>query len=452
MSKFGLGASMQQSLGQHLQLLPRMLQAIEVLELSSQDLEAWVCEAAGQNEALTLDGAPGKSNARALPSQAPAGPRGTRQDSERHSAFLEAQPDRGPTFSKVLEEALALLDLSAKDHAWVRLLLDSLDGNGWLAPDDEQLLAEARERQLEGGLEELARAKRLLGGLEPRGLGARGPIESMLLQIDEEDPDRPALERLLREHLDALAKNKLPAVARSLGVEVAELERLIERLRGLEPRPAAAFSGEVSPAIEPDLIVERAGARFDVSLSGSSVPIVGIDPRVERMAKDKTHDAQLRRYLRDKLARARSVVEALEMRRQTLGRIGARLFEHQRAFLENGPGHLAPLRMKDLADELGIHVSTVSRAVAGKHAMTPWGVLPLRHFFQAASGGDEHARDDVRERVRHVFASEDPTAPLSDDDVVLRMRSQGLELARRTVAKYRQELEIPSSYRRRRYA
>jgi RNA polymerase sigma-54 factor len=256
----------------------------------------------------------------------------------------------------------------------------------------------------------------------------------------------------LREHLEALARNKLPQVARALAIDVPELERLIERLRTLEPRPASAHAGALAPTLHPDLVVERHGARFEVTQSGSSTPLCTIDPAVERLAKDRSAEPSVRRYLREKLERARSVVEALEMRRQTLGRIGARLFEHQRAFLERGPGHLAPLRMKDLADELGIHVSTVSRAVAGKHAQTPWGILPLRHFFQGACGGEERAREDVRSLVRDVFSAEDPAAPLSDDDVVLRMRERGFELARRTVAKYRQELAIPSSYRRRRYA
>jgi RNA polymerase sigma-54 factor len=244
----------------------------------------------------------------------------------------------------------------------------------------------------------------------------------------------------------------LPAVARALDVDVAELERLIERVRGLQPRPAAELCGMSAPVIEPDMLVERIGNRFEVTLSGHSTPVISIDPAVEAMAKDKQSSAPVRRYLRERLERARSVVEALEMRRQTLGRIGARVFEHQRAFLDQGPGHLAPLRMKDLADELGIHVSTVSRAVAGKYAQTPWGILPLRHFFQAASGGDEHAREDVRELVRDVFAREDTAEPLSDDQVVERLRLRGFELARRTVAKYRQELDIPSSYRRRRFA
>jgi len=450
MAKPGLGTSMQQSLGQHMQLLPRMLQAIEVLQLSSQDLEAWVAEAVGENEALSLETQlePRFSS----DGGAFGGPRGTRQDSDRHAAFLESQPAKAASLAELLEEHLAVLDLSAAALAWLRLLLESLDGNGWLALSDEQLLEEARTRGLAGGAEELAQAFQTLRGLEPRGLGARGPIEAMLAQVDDEDPDRPALVSLLRVHLAELARNKLPAVARSLGVDLPELERLIERVRTLQPRPVAQLCGETSPVIEPDLIVERAGARFDVSLAGHSTPVVSIDPAVEALAKDKQSSVQVRRYLREKLERARSVVEALEMRRQTLGRIGARVFEHQRAFLEQGPGHLAPLRMKDLADELGIHVSTVSRAVAGKYAQTPWGILPLRHFFQAASGGEEHARVDVRELVREVFAGENSAEPLSDDEVVLRLRARGFELARRTVAKYRQELEIPSSYRRRRFA
>jgi RNA polymerase sigma-54 factor len=452
MAKFGLGTSMQQSMGQHMQLLPRMLQAIEVLQLSSQELEAWVAQAVGENEALSIETPAERgfsSDGSALPGN---GPRGTRADSDRHSAFLESQPDPGQTLAERLEENLAVLDLGPRAHAWLRLLLESLDANGWLASSDEQLLAEAQSRGLEGGAGELARALERLRNLEPRGLGARGPLEAMLYQIDEDDPDRPAIALLLGEHLQDLARNKLPQVARALGVDIAELERLMERLRGLNPRPAAELSGELSPVIEPDLRVERVGARFEVTLSGQCTPVVSIDPSVESLAKDKSSALAVRRYLREKLERARSVVEALEMRRHTLGRIGARLFEHQRAFLEHGPGHLTPLRMKDLADELGIHVSTVSRAVAGKHAETPWGILPLRHFFQGASGGEERARDDVRELVRKVFADEDRAAPLSDDEVVVKMRERGFELARRTVAKYRQELEIPSSYRRRRFA
>ena len=160
----------------------------------------------------------------------------------------------------------------------------------------------------------------------------------------------------------------------------------------------------------------------------------------------------MRSYLRGKLDRARWLIDAMEQRERTLMRIATRTFEHQRAFLEQGPGHLVPLRMSDLADELEMHVSTVSRAVAGKYAQTPWGILPLRHFFQSSAGADEDsARDDVLQVVKEVFEGEDARAPLSDDQVVEAMKKRGWKLARRTVAKYRGELGIPSSYRRRKY-
>ncbi|MEO6709563.1 MAG: hypothetical protein ABIP42_08285, partial [Planctomycetota bacterium] len=188
MAKFGLGTSMQQSLGQHMQLLPRMLQAIEVLQLSSQDLEAWVTDAVSDNEALSLDAPLERGFSSDGSAARTAGPRGTRADSDRHAAFLESQPARGQTLAERLEENLAVLDLGPRAHGWLRLLLESLDENGWLAPSDEQLLAEAGDRQLEGGALELARARERLRALEPRGLGARGPLEAMLFQIDDDDP------------------------------------------------------------------------------------------------------------------------------------------------------------------------------------------------------------------------------------------------------------------------
>ena len=160
----------------------------------------------------------------------------------------------------------------------------------------------------------------------------------------------------------------------------------------------------------------------------------------------------VRRYLRGKVDRARWLVEAVEQRRETLLRVAQAVFAHQRAFLEHGPGHLVPLRMVRVAELLSLHVSTVSRAVAGKSAQTRWGIHPLRWFFQSAAGDTaDAARDDVREELRRVVESEDPAAPLSDEELVVAMQGRGLSLARRTVAKYRKELGIPSSYRRRQF-
>jgi RNA polymerase sigma-54 factor len=226
-------------------------------------------------------------------------------------------------------------------------------------------------------------------------------------------------------------------------------------LRGLEPRPASAGGrGDEAPVILPEVVVERlAEGGFEVRVEGSGLPGVAVDAEVESLARDREQPAEVRRYLRDKVERARWIVDAVEQRKRTLTRIAVRLFERQRAFVESGPTRLVPLTMQDLAAELELSTSTISRAVAGKHAQTPWGIFALRHFFQASCGGPgEVALDRVRGAVRELVAAEDPARPLSDDELVGALAGRGIRVARRTVAKYRKELAIPSSYRRRRHA
>ena len=180
---------------------------------------------------------------------------------------------------------------------------------------------------------------------------------------------------------------------------------------------------------------------------------LGQDATAERGGPDDPSPAAVRRYLRERVDRARWLVDAVNERKATLRRIALHVFERQSAFLERGPGHLAPLSMTDTGADLGLHVSTVSRAVAGKYVDTPWGVFPLRSFFQSSAGGSaEVSREVVLETLKGLVAEEDPGRPRSDGELVELLASRGLEVARRTVAKYRNELGIASSYRRRRFA
>lgn len=429
---------------QQMLLQPRMLQAIEVLQLPALELSTFLAQAALENEALQVE----------PPVETPAAPRAAsrgREATERHDEWLQNQPDpRGSR--EQIEEQLALSSVGAELVPWVRLVVDALDENGILSPSDEQLLELAEERELARDEALLGRAIAVVQGLEPRGVGARNAVEALLLQLDPQDAEYALLCRLLEEFLEELAQNKLPSVARSMGIEVDHLNGLLEMLRELNPRP---WSGEAqdAPVIVPEVLVEpRPEGGYDVTVENAGLPTVTIAPEVVEIAGDRSQPRDVRGYLRDKLERARWIVDAVEHRRVTLVRVAALVFERQRAFVEDGPSGLVPLRMHEVAEELELSVSTVSRAVAGKHAQTPWGVFPLRHFFQAGTGKrEEVARDNVREVVREVFASEDRTRPLSDDEVVELLRGRGLELARRTVAKYRKELGIPSSYRRRKY-
>ncbi len=430
-------------------LLPRMLQAIEILQLPSLELDSFLRKAAEENEALDV-AEPKLENFDARPTVRER--RGTREATDRHDEMLQNQPARSRGIAEELEEQLALIELGEREHAWLAFLIGCLDVDGYLRPSDDELLALATERGLEGGLDELSRAIAALQKLEPRGIGARNAIDALLMQIDPKDPDYEHLCRLIEGFLEEVAKNKLPSVARAMGLEIAELQRLIDRLHALNPRPAAEFDGESAPPLIPDVVVEEGPNGFEISLDGSRAAAVALDESVRELARDRALDAQVRKYLRGKIERARWIVEAVEQRRATLLRVATAVFHHQRSFLERGPGHLVPLRMTDLAAELGLHVSTISRAASGKYAQTPWGILPLRHFFQASAGNDEDAaRDDVREAVKKLFESEDPHHPLSDDEAVEALARRGWKLARRTVTKYRTELGVPSSYRRKQH-
>jgi RNA polymerase sigma-54 factor len=444
MARLDLSTGLRQAAVQRLALQPRMLQSIEVLQLPSTDLEAYLRDAYEENVALRLEDPPEE--------RASGRPRGTREDSERHDEMLRNQPDREASVAECIEEQLALSDLSEEQLAWVRLLVSCLDERGYLSAPDEVLLEFAIERGLGGGAAALGRAIADLQALEPVGVGARSAVEALMLQLDPLDEDYALLCRLLEEFLEEVAANKVPAVAKALGIDIPRLLELLDSLRELDPRPAAELAAEAAPPIRPEVVVERDGADFSVRVDHSGLPAVSVDEEVQALAREKAVDAATRRYLRERVEHARWIVEAVSQRRATLQRVAAAVFAHQRPFLEHGPGHLRPLRMGEVAERLGVHTSTVSRAVSGVHVDTPFGVQPLRRFFQAEGGGSEDtARDEVREVVREVVEGEDPARPLSDDEIATEAERRGFRLARRTVAKYRNELGIPSSYRRRRY-
>jgi RNA polymerase sigma-54 factor len=426
---------------QEMRLAPRMLQAIETLQLPTLELATFLRDAFEENVALSLE-----------EPVAPSRPRGDRGATERHDEMLRNQPDREADLATLIEEQLPLLDVGPAELEWVRLLVRSLDANGWLTPTDEELLARAEEAGLEGGRAALGRAVGALQTLEPRGIGGRDAVESLLLQLDPTGEDYGLLCRLVEEFLDEVAKNKLPGVARALGCDLERLEELLVDLRGLEPRPAAGMCEDTAPPIRPEVVVERTETGYDVRVDHSGLPAVSIDEEVRAMASDRELPGEVREYLRGRLEAGRWIVDSVEQRRHTLLRVARALFARQRAFLDEGEGHLVPLRMGDLADELELSTSTVSRACAGVYAQTPRGIVSLRRLFQSAGGNGATALDDLRSRVRELFAAEDPNAPLSDGSAVTRLAAQGFEVARRTVAKYRKELGIPSSYRRRRHA
>jgi RNA polymerase sigma-54 factor len=279
----------------------------------------------------------------------------------------------------------------------------------------------------------------------------------MLLQVAPHDPDYPDIAAILTDHLEALARNKLPEVAAALGRSVVELQDLLARIRKLDPRPGAGFeacSGRES--IHPDVVVRLVGERIEVEIDDMVLPDLGIRTDYEHMAADRQVDRETRSYLRGKLRSARELIHAVEQRKRTLGRVTHAIMWHQLEFLAQGPSAVRSLCMRQISEQVGLHPSTVSRAIAGKYAQTDHGIFRLRDFFDgdrrvSTPGGGGKGRLAVNDLVRDLIAAEDPAAPLSDDELVAALLTRNVKVARRTVAKYRKELGLPSSWRRKRH-
>jgi RNA polymerase sigma-54 factor len=293
--------------------------------------------------------------------------------------------------------------------------------------------------------------------LEPVGICARNLQECLLLQIDawerDKDFDLTVPRVLVSTYMHDLEMNRLPQIARKSGFTIEQINQGKEFLKHLNARPGALLSNAPVPKVTPDAIVERNDetGEYTARLTEEYAPRLYINEIYKRMAKTKSVDGKTREYISNNIRNARWLIESIEQRRNTLLRVLRVVVEAQKEFLEHGPQMMKPLPMIGVADQLGIHVGTVSRAVAEKYIQTPRGIFPLRMFF---TGGTENAEgeamswDAVKAKLGEIIQTEDKGNPLSDDEIVVKLKEQGIELARRTVAKYRKIAGIPPARRR----
>ncbi|MEY4773712.1 MAG: hypothetical protein RIT40_747 [Planctomycetota bacterium] len=415
-------------------LEPRQLQGLEVLAAPPDELYEYLLHKAETNATLVV-----------RPPQ-----RVARQASADHAEWLANLEDRSSTVRADARAQLALRQLPELDARWVSCLLDALDERGFLSCSDEELLQLAHSSGLERDYAQLGRAIAVVQSLEPRGLGARDAREALLLQLDPTRGSYELLARLIEDFLDDLGAHKHARVAKELGIDLSLLNELLEDLGQLELTPAALDASVAAP-VTPELEVEpKLDGGFELRLCDGALPSVEVEPGLARLAELRRDDAQVRKFLGAQLKETRDLAAALESRRRTLLAVAREVFVRQHAFLRHGLNHLAPLSMGEVAETLGVALSTVSRAVAGKYVQTPFGILPLRRFFQVAAGGDTtRARESLGEALAALIKAEDPRQPLSDDELVARLAARGFQAARRTIARWREELGIPTSYRRR---
>ena len=354
------------------------------------------------------------------------------------------------TFDDYLLEQIALLDLTDDVRKAGSAVIGSLDSDGFFVGSLEEIAG-----LVSVTLEEAEQGLHAVQQLDPPGVGARDLTEALCLQLESLGIDEPMLLRIVRDHLDDVGANHYRKVARALKVDETEVRRLVEILRGLNPRPAGAFSPGPSPGyIVPDVTLRRFGDEWFITPNNEALPSLRVSPRYRSMLRSgSSADDETRRYLKDKIRSAESFIKNVDRRKDTVSRITQIIMEVQVDFFEDGKGPLRPLRLEDVAVEIGVHLSTVSRGVTGKYMATPYGLFELKHFFSGGyrtAQGMDVAATTIKQRLRELVLAEDPLKPLSDQKLAELLSDEGVTVARRTVAKYREELHIEPSWARRR--
>ena len=468
-----VGLSQSARMEQRLVQSPQMIQAMQILQLSALDLQSRVEQELLENPFLEVeegsaDDAPvetlqesndgvegmldvleryerdfGDGNRRVA----------SGEDGDRKLEAMRNTPATYHSLGEALMEQLALSDLGSRERELAEYLVYSLDPRGYL-PESLEDLAEACD--IEGvNADELAGVLRAIREATHPALGARDLRECLLLQLDELDVEDLLVRRLVSEHLEDITTNRLPHIARSTGHGIEDVKQAIEAIRALDPIPGREYGTSPAETIHPDVIVEVVDGSFEVRLTREGVPNLAISAVYRRLLREAEDNASVRKWIKDKLENARWFLDAIEQRQNTLLRIAKVIFESQSGFLERGVKGLVPLRMLEAADQTGVHISTVSRAVAGKYAQTPHGILPLRFFFSGGTtkdSGEATSQASIKQRIKELVEGEDTSAPLSDDRLAELLRERdGIKIARRTITKYRKALSIPASNQRRKF-
>ncbi|MCX7818527.1 MAG: RNA polymerase factor sigma-54 [Kiritimatiellae bacterium] len=400
-------------------------------ELSEEELQRWIAYDEAWREryqrSRTLGGAPA-------------------EEEERHQRLLESL-SRPESLQDHLLRQIEFSEASREEREIARLLIGSLNDDGYL----NVTLGELSETT---GIpvEKFEAALRLVQDLEPAGIGARDLKECLRLQLARRGLADSLAARIVEAHLEDLAKQRHFGIARALGVPVSAVYAAAKVIQSLDPKPGRDFGAELPVEVVPDAAIVKTDNGYSVVLNRERLPRVKINREYLKLLDDPSTSPETREYVREKVRAGLALIRSLHQRQSTLGAIVQEIAEQQREFFERGPEALRPMTMAQLAQKIGVHETTVSRAVAGKFVETPRGVFPLRYFFstgyQAADGRDV-AATSVKDAIRAMIEEEDPAAPLSDEAIARRLGERGLRIARRTVAKYREQMGIPPSHERR---
>ncbi len=370
------------------------------------------------------------------------------EEGERKFDAMANMPSRPQSLQDYLLEQLDFLDISGEQEELIKHLIAYLRDDG-LLPSLQEVIQTFQHPVSEKDAEE---ALKILQRMEPAGVGARDLKECLLLQLEPETPHRDVVRTLIQNHLDDVLNNRLPIIHKQTGISVQTIQEAIVALRQLNPNPGAGFDAANVPHVTPDVRVEQdETGQFTVTVVDDYLPDVYIRKSLRERLKNRSADPTEREYLRKKIQQAEWLIDAIRQRRNTLQRVTKAIIEHQRPFLEKQSEHINPLKMQQIADQVKVHVTTISRAVDDKWVETPRGIFPLKRFFgggTVTSSGEEVAWEFIKSKLTELIKTEDKSNPWSDDELVKKLQEAGYPVARRTITKYRKLLNIPSSRQR----
>lgn len=368
------------------------------------------------------------------------------RDDDRPS--IEATATRRPTLQEHLQWQMQLTSFSQDEKLAATWILGNLDDDGYLQASVEELVRQSGSDELE-----IESALKKIQALDPAGVAARDLQECLLLQLDALRIKDPLVRNLVEHQLDKLQKRDFRGITRETGVSMEEAAAAANVIANLEPRPARAFGGEDPIYITPDIYVYKVADDFHVVLNEDGLPKLKINNLYrDVLSKRETAEKDTREYVQDKLRSAQWLIKSIHQRQRTIYKVMTSIVKYQREFFEHGVAYLKPLNLRDVADDIEMHESTVSRVTTNKYAHTPQGIFELKYFFNSSINrvdGEAMASESVKEQIRKIISSEDGRRPLSDQRIAEMLKSKNIDIARRTVTKYREAMHILASPKRR---
>jgi RNA polymerase sigma-54 factor len=366
--------------------------------------------------------------------------------SEEHEEFpIENTLTRPPNLTDHLTWQLMMSDASPRIKEIGQFIIGNVDEDGYLRASNEEVAASGSY-----SADEVEQAVKAIQTLDPIGVGARDLRECLLLQLDFLEIDVPLVDIIIRDHWEMFMQRHFVQLAKTLSIDMKTLEGLVEIIKHLDPKPGRKYSNERAIYVEPDVYVQKVGDEYVIVLNEDGMPKLRINSSYRSMlaSMDSKQDGETVNYIKDKIRSAVWLIKSLDQRQRTIYKVAESIVKHQREFLEKGIDYLRPLVLRDVADDIQMHESTVSRVVSNKYMHTPRGLFLMKYFFH--SGIDSDTGEDissltVKKKIQSFIEAEDPRKPLSDSKIMKILNDEGINIARRTVAKYRDELNIPSS-------